>query len=969
MKQNIFQIKKLCRLFGSIYIFVFFAYAENANLITHPSFESDECWEAARTGIPPSFADDAHTGDRCVNLSMDNDTIKYNMVRLSTQNDHALILKPNQKYEIELWAKTVSADGGDGRIRVNFWGASKECDFPWKEIKPKADGEWRKYNLVIETKEYPEGSELFLRIWTLLTKQETYIDDVILQIAEAEKANTVLIKENNQQGMGAASVHAGLQNIIKSFPGQSFAQSKSFLQFSYLPANLIDGNVNTSWVSSELQDAVIIGIGSGKGCAIPHLISGIKIFFGGRDRAPCDYSIKVSRDMIQWETVAVRKNMPYVSERLEYFQPVSGWFVMLDIENTYGLFGASLREIEIYSGDHQQAQYTLDGGAGKYLHKPDNHITMFRTEKMMYSTNQAIKAQAEFGPTDGRKNRSIKLFKTSGIDQWQFLIEKRLSDNQREMIFDVATEQKEFAHALKLILFENGKEIQSKMCIFEVCTDWAKILRPCAVAAYEVFSPGYPETAITKWIEKAREYFFNTIEFYMGAPAYGTLAPDTNTWVVQPHYGKADITTYNRWRQILDQNGIKRMHYWETLSALEWNTKKEWFAYTPVKLTPEEQIWTMWKPRMEDQKNDPQYGFGTVGRRILGYSIAYAPNLSVPAYVAYMADQYSRAVKLFDFDAMFLDDFTRTMVLSSRCSDTNGNSATDKTPDEVAAHLLSALTVSAGKVSRKKPVFVGNNLIMGLEGMYQKPDFRKKVINGEVKSPFPSFKNMNMVWVHENVMEQMEDRKKKNLLNYPYNYRDTAVMIQGIRQVIGCKPLIWWNLRFGSVINVKVMHAVVLANGGGYCGLEIMGMENSAIDQAVKDYLFFAVRYEEFLNPIDIKWLPDGVFKCAVPDRVLWKDLCFEKNISAARKQYYLHLINLPGREYNKKYDSVENIKNIAIEILIPDGWQTAGIHFLSPDLAVESKIIDFKTKAEKIHCVIPELQVWDFIIVDLDKT
>lgn len=759
--------------------------------------------------------------------------------------------------------------------------------------------------------------------------------------------------------------------------GQCYATAKSFMSFNYLPANAIDGKLDTFWVSGQMSDQLIIGMGSAG--TIPHLISGMKIFTK-RGRGPRDYSIKVSLDGITWETVAIRKNMEYV-ERMEYFKPTPGWFIMLDIEaNPNTILGPLVREIEVFTGEHRQGQFLIDGKDKKAISRV-SPIALFQTEKCLYKLNQPIKAIAKFDVSDSSKRRSIKLFKCSGLDAWQLITEKPLEKNCMGVTLDIAPEKREYAHALRLVLFENDKEIDSKECLFEICDDWGKIMRPLAIPAYAAFSADYPDAGINSYVSKAREYYFNTIEFFASTPCYGALVPEKDTWVVQPLFCPATMNTYNKWRKALDNAGIKRMHYTETISAWKWKAKEEWLAYTPLKLTQAEGIWTMLGRKGGSVE---RWNAAGTGKTFSPYGLGPCPNISSPGYMDYFADQFTKAVDTFDFDAMFFDCFVRGSVLGAGCSDINGNPASEKNSDQVAGDFLSAMEAAVKKVSDKKIVFVcNNNIAMGVEdGEYQKPDFRQRVLNGEIKFPFPEMARHDIIWVHEYQIgkPQLQDMYKSNL-NYPFTYQSASRLIQAIKQVGRCNPLAWWEtLAVGTIDNIKALNAVVLANGGG--GTQGFGIfdtifvagarltaDEEAIARIVKDYLHFSVRYEEYIKPLDIKWLPDGVFNCNVPDKVYWQDLCFEKTVSSSRKQYYLHLINLPGDEFSKKYDKLEDVRNIAIETEIPEGWQVSGIKLLSPDIAPEPVTIEYKQMSpHRIQYIIPQLQVWDFVIIDMKK-
>ena len=100
-------------------------------------------------------------------------------------------ITPNTRYLLTFWAKTVS---GRGLVRCNLYGG-QSYDFPQVAVEVTSDGDWHKYEVVVESGEFvkfdarqsafasPDAVIPALRVWTLGERQRTYVDDVSLREA------------------------------------------------------------------------------------------------------------------------------------------------------------------------------------------------------------------------------------------------------------------------------------------------------------------------------------------------------------------------------------------------------------------------------------------------------------------------------------------------------------------------------------------------------------------------------------------------------------------------------------------------------------------------------------------------------------------------------------------------------------------------------------------------------------------
>ncbi|OIO01718.1 hypothetical protein AUJ67_04025 [Candidatus Desantisbacteria bacterium CG1_02_49_89] len=126
---------------------------------------------------------DSHSGRTCVRLSIAKGGLA--LIRTNPLSSYLMDLSPNKNYKVSFWAKAV---GSEATVMVNFYGGGAH-DFKQIPFKVEASEEWKKYEMVVPTGNFPKGmkeGKIFasssvipgLRIWLLSEPAEVYIDDV-----------------------------------------------------------------------------------------------------------------------------------------------------------------------------------------------------------------------------------------------------------------------------------------------------------------------------------------------------------------------------------------------------------------------------------------------------------------------------------------------------------------------------------------------------------------------------------------------------------------------------------------------------------------------------------------------------------------------------------------------------------------------------------------------------------------------
>ena len=88
-------------------------------------------------------------------------------------------LEPKSTYRVTFWAKVAS---GKGYVRLNFYRGA-DYDFPQVGVDLESDGDWHRYEVVLETGEFPASVHPALRVWGIARAQRVYIDDVAIEPA------------------------------------------------------------------------------------------------------------------------------------------------------------------------------------------------------------------------------------------------------------------------------------------------------------------------------------------------------------------------------------------------------------------------------------------------------------------------------------------------------------------------------------------------------------------------------------------------------------------------------------------------------------------------------------------------------------------------------------------------------------------------------------------------------------------
>ncbi|MDD2707599.1 MAG: hypothetical protein PHV34_06275 [Verrucomicrobiae bacterium] len=756
----------------------------------------------------------------------------------------------------------------------------------------------------------------------------------------------------------------GLTDITRANPRLTSAQARSFLSFEYQAKNILDKNLNTHWVSSLVGgEELLIVLGTPTG--MPHLISGMQWLGNNLSGV---YAIKISADGLDWKTVAERINIKPSFKRTDFFKPTLGSFVKIEFKES-GRFFLSLAEVRILSGYHNKAEYRIEEKPA--INDENKMVCHFQAQKILYRPGEKVSVKAAFNFPDKNGKYHVKLFEQCGIRNKREVAGVVLPGNAENYQFSLDPGGIEYAHFLRLLVYQDNQEIARGETLFEVCENWLKVIRICNTPGYILFNEKYPDDARNWIIAKMREYNYNCFEPAHGTPAYGNFCPENEVWSDPPVYFTHNtLGGYAKWRHALRQNGIKIMNYIETTCTQEKLLKKEWKIYPPLRLTDEEidHLYGGDPGTARAQNKMPR------GAPIGVYS-GMLPDegaMTNPDFMRQYAGQFARAVKLFDNDAVFFDDFTRHAAYSARGSDGEGNPLTSKTPDQVGAAFLLGLQGDLAK-ENKKIVYVCNNLALGMAPGFRGKDFRRQVIAEKLKISHPLTAQIkDIVWVHEGA----DWFHKKEDTRYPHTYQELSRMLQGIKQLGRVRPLGWWFPPGGETLyplpNFNIMRAVVLANGCGYSSyLDNKDPNDCEISRSAKKYIAFAVRYEEYLNDMDIHWLPDGEFMCQAPDAVYWRDLCFERKISEDRIERYLHLINLPGEDVSVKYDrAAKEVRNVAFEAVIPSGYTVKTLAWMSPDGQEDPVDLPCERRSETaISASIPFVKYWSMVALRMEKT
>lgn len=83
-------------------------------------------------------------------------------------------VEPGSQYRVSFWVRTATPGAA---VRTNFYSGAT-YDFPQVAIPLQSDGQWRRYQQVLPTGQFPAGVRPALRLWVLGKPQVVWVDDV-----------------------------------------------------------------------------------------------------------------------------------------------------------------------------------------------------------------------------------------------------------------------------------------------------------------------------------------------------------------------------------------------------------------------------------------------------------------------------------------------------------------------------------------------------------------------------------------------------------------------------------------------------------------------------------------------------------------------------------------------------------------------------------------------------------------------
>ncbi len=209
------------------------------------------------------------------------------------------------------------------------------------------------------------------------------------------------------------------------------------------------------------------------------------------------------------------------------------------------------------------------------------------------------------------------------------------------------------------------------------------------------------------------------------------------------------------------------------------------------------------------------------------------------------------------------------------------------------------------------------------------------------------------------------------------------IMNEYINQAEGVQhPLHRWEVYGRSVAD----DVEAIKKLGGYYG-PILGSPDSADGRYQNVFAYaagahpyyhhhwgaFMTRYGTFCWDDALVRRHDAEKLATVTGNAWWQHWVFERPLDAKHRQLILHLINPPAKptvgEGKKKDDLPAPLHNVGV-VLLPaalDGWTFKRATRLSPEPMLREEVA-FKAEGDGIHLTIPEVAIWNVLVIDLGK-